>query len=412
MLLIKDIINWIVGKCFVVLLLIIIIAVFFFVKKSLYPEYKKIISIEKAKTELANCQNQVTSLEEKIKERKDKRPPFYHPIDRYYYNKQTDFLKYLQKLNTVKQNKDSLEAQINIMDGQINKLFWNIVSSIKKSFASIFYILIFAFLAPFFIRIFLYYCLAPLLDKAPPLQIHPDKPGASVAIGSSERAINIVVDSQHPLFVRENYLKQYDKKTTFKNTKLFWNWRYPFTCYVAGLRFLTKITTKNKSENGIAFISPEDPDKYLMEISLEDHPGLVVYPAKIVGISGNIKIKSQWFIRSIHSWSAGQLRYIIFHGTGKIYLEGYGDVYVQNETSQPLSLEPSLLLCFDSRLSLTTSRTETFFPYFRGKASLVDYTFMGDKFFFSQISSFGKEKDFLTKASGNLWNVIGKLFGF
>ncbi len=143
-------------------------------------------------------------------------------------------------------------------------------------------------------------------------------------------------------------MNQYDRNLT-KRTRLFWRWSAPFISYASGLFDLTEFTTKSTVDNGTVVLSPKKVSNYITEIELQQHHGLVIHPAYIVGISGNIQVKTQW-VWSFHSWLTGQHRYIIFYGTGKLYLEGSGGIYVMESSPAKTSVESHLLIGFDSRL--------------------------------------------------------------
>jgi uncharacterized protein (AIM24 family) len=229
----------------------------------------------------------------------------------------------------------------------------------------------------------------------------------------AEKTVNIKVDRLNPLYVRMDYMNQYDRNLT-KRTRLFWRWSAPFISYASGLFELTEFTTKSTVENGTVVLSPKKASNYITEIELQQHHGLVIHPTYIVGISGNIQVKTQW-VWSFHSWLTGQHRYIIFYGTGKLYLEGSGGIYVMESSPAKTSVESHLLIGFDSRLGYSTIRTETFWPYFRNKVSLIDNQFSGKGVFLRQAVATVKvltpmEKNF--QFISNLTSIVGKFFGF
>ncbi|MBD2318830.1 AIM24 family protein [Phormidium tenue] len=153
---------------------------------------------------------------------------------------------------------------------------------------------------------------------------------------------------------------------------------------------------------------------YITRIELQNHPGLIIRPAFIVGISGDIQVRTQW-VWSFHSWMTGQHRYIIFYGTGNLYLEGNGGIYVREVSTEKTSVESHLLIGFDSRLGYSTICTETFWPYFRNKVSLIDNQFSGKGVFLRQAVAPLKELTPLEKNFqfiSNFTSIVGKFFGF
>jgi uncharacterized protein (AIM24 family) len=150
---------------------------------------------------------------------------------------------------------------------------------------------------------------------------------------------------------------------------------------------------------------------------LNHHPGVILHPKHIVGVSGDIRLRTRWSFLNLHSWLSGQHRFIIFYGTGRIFVEGQEGVAGMSPGRKRMRLEEPLLMGFDSGLEYAVSRTETFWPYFRGRTALFDLEFQGDGMFLRQIApDSGKrpktvaEKIFSGVTSS--FQVIGKFFGF
>lgn len=177
-----------------------------------------------------------------------------------------------------------------------------------------------------------------------------------------------------------------------------------------------KISTKNNAEKGSVVLSSDISDMRIVEVCLTEHPGFVVHPTHLVGVSGNIQIKTRWLIGYLHSWLTGQFRYIIFYGTGCLYLEGRGGINIVELKQETVGIDEHSVMGFDTRLAFSTCRTETFYPYLKGKTSLIDGQFSGTGYFLRQISptqiagkTSGKKRlQFLM----NIISAIGKFFGF
>jgi uncharacterized protein (AIM24 family) len=291
---------------------------------------------------------------------------------------------------------------------------WKLLEvNLQKNWAHIFSIVLFVLLASPLWKIMCFFGFARLAEKARPIQLTEPTISEDIFYKNAEKTIAIKVDSCNPLWIRMDYMNQYDRNL-IRRTRLFWKWSAPFISYASGLVELTEFTTKNKDENGTVVLSPRLEGNYITEIKLQQHPGLVIHPSYIVGISGNIQLRTQW-VWSLHSWLTGQHRYIIFYETGKLYLEGRGGIYAMETSQAKTSLESQLLVGFDSQLAYSTIRTETFWPYFRNKISLIDNQFSGKGVFFRQaIAPVNKltplEQNF--QFISNLISMVGKFFGF
>jgi uncharacterized protein (AIM24 family) len=291
---------------------------------------------------------------------------------------------------------------------------WKLLEvNLQKNWVHIFSIILFVSLASPLWKILCFFGFARLAEKALPIQLTEPTTSGNIFYREAEKTIAVKVDSSNTLWVRMDYMNQYDRNLT-RRTRLFWKWSAPFISYVSGLVELTEFTTKNKDEDGTVVLSPKVEGNYITEIKLQEHAGIVIHPSYIVGISGNIQLKTQW-VWSLHSWLTGQHRYIIFYETGKLYLEGRGGIYVMQTSPAKTSIESQVLVGFDSQLAYSTIRTETFWPYFRNKISLIDNQFSGKGVFFRQAVAPLKnltplERNF--QFISNIVSMIGKFFGF
>jgi hypothetical protein len=291
---------------------------------------------------------------------------------------------------------------------------WKLLEvNFQENWTHILYIILLVLLASPLWKIWCYFGVAPFAEKSPPIQLTDPATDGSIVYKDAKKTVGIRVDWFNSLCVRMDYMNQYDRNLT-KRTRLFWKWSAPFISYVSGLFELTEFTAKSIVEDGTVVLSPKKASNYITEIQLQQHPGLVVRPACIVGISGDIQLKTQW-VWSFHSWLTGRHRYIIFYKTGKLYLEGSGGIYGMEVSPAKTSVESHLLMGFDSRLGYSTIRTETFWPYFRSKVSLIDNQFSGKGIFLRQAVVPVKELTPLERNFpfiSNLTSMIGKFFGF
>ncbi len=326
---------------------------------------------------------------------------------------ENDYLEREKQLGELNKQLGQKFIQLKDLEQKLGGVWKLLVVNFQENWTNIFYIiLLFLFANPLW-KVFCFYVVAPFADKTPPIQLTNHLTDGNIVHKEAEKTVNIKVDRLNPLYVRMDYMNQYDRNLT-KRTRLFWRWSAPFISYASGLFELTEFTTRSTVENGTVVLSPKKVSDYITEIELQQHHGLVIHPAYIVGISGDIQVKTQW-VWSFHSWLTGQHRYIIFYGTGKLYLEGSGGIYVMESAPAKTSVESHLLIGFDSRLGYSTIRTETFWPYFRNKVSLIDNQFSGKGVFLRQAVATVKvltpmEKNF--QFISNLTSIIGKFFGF
>lgn len=232
------------------------------------------------------------------------------------------------------------------------------------------------FFAPYIRRTLWYFIGMPLVSRAAPIQLtDPAAPG-TIEASSGERTISLTVPASQSLRARSGYIQS---DQIGARTDLFFDWKSPNLSYLSGLVLLTRLDappapndtmpqTAQAAGRTVTLGSPDDADAYLMELRLEDHPGVVLRARNIVAVVGDIHVHSRWRLTSWHAWATSQIRFLVFSGTGSIILEGYGDIAAQPldpATADTNSTEKRmpLVVGFDTRLAYKTRRTATFLPY-------------------------------------------------
>lgn len=273
-------------------------------------------------------------------------------------------------------------------------------------------------------KAFWYYGVAPWAQSATPLRLIPEDATGRLEVVGRGKAIEIEVRPDRPLVARMDWVQQYTPGLT-KRTRLLLDWRSPFISYAAGLREMTELRSAVGESASASSSSPAppqtvtltsalDPQAYLLAVELVNHPGLVLRPGAVVAVAGSVGIRSLWRLGHLHAWIAGRLRHILFFGTGTLYITGHGGLDLLR-MNQPIVVEESLVVGSDARAEFSAIRSETFWPFFRGRTSLFDYRFSGNHCFLRQISVPAEERTkknpFLRSVEAAL-NGVGRLLGF
>ena len=90
-----------------------------------------------------------------------------------------------------------------------------------------------------------------------------------------------------------------------------------------------------------------------------------------------IRITRHWRLGNLQSWLTLQLRYLVFHGPGKIIVKGCRGVNLDTGDSGKI-VSQSVTIGFGAHLSYSTSRCETFMAYLWGKRRLFNDRFSGE----------------------------------
>ncbi|MFT5127343.1 MAG: hypothetical protein ACI8W8_000946 [Rhodothermales bacterium] len=223
-----------------------------------------------------------------------------------------------------------------------------------------------------------YYLLAPLARLSPALQFLPPGSDGELRAGESAKAHDHQLIGEIPVLARMEWVQRYPAKSR-KRTRFLWRWNAPFTSFAAGLSEMTEITNVSEEpEASIELCSGTDPDMQVVPIELYRHSGIVLRPTHVIAISGDIELHARWRLLNLHAWVSGTLRHLMFSGTGMIYVRGCGGLVARETDSLPVRMEEARIIGYDGRVGVTTARTETFWPYYRGKTSLYDLEFNGD----------------------------------
>lgn len=338
------------------------------------------------------------------------------PFEWYRWNKEMEALAALIdrkniELRNLRLRKDQLVREVAASSYALSRTQDMITSILRKSVKTILLLCAIVFLGPICWKAFWYFGIARLAMHAPPVRLEKSQ-GGSVEVDPSRKTLPVRLDPGKTLYTRMAWLHQYTPGAR-KRTRFLLDWKAPFISYAAGLSELTEVTTPVDGETTqVVLSSAENPDTFLCEVRIENHPGIAVYPSQVVAISGNMKLNTRWTLLNLHSWVAGRLRYIIFSGTGSLYIKGMAGVDPVPISGRGVRLSEHILIAFETRLSFSTVRTETFWPYYRRLTPLFDYHFEGDGTVLRQTASDAKRIDSATiRVFDVLLNGIGKLLG-
>ncbi len=262
-------------------------------------------------------------------------------------------------------------------------------------------------------KAFWYYGLAALASARPPTRLLPAETPGRLRPAAAGKTLTLRVTAGRPLLARMDWVQQYAPGLA-KRTRLLLEWRSPFTSFAAGLAELTELRTTATDQAGtVGLASGTDPHAHLLALELDNHPGVVLKPGAVVAVAGDITLRPRWHWRSLHPWIAGRVRHILFRGTGTVYVAGHGGVEPCGDPD-PVVLEEALVLGYDARAAFATVRTETFWPYLRGRTSLFDYRFAGGHWVIRQTSAPPRDRagnPFVRMVDAVL-NGLGRLLGF
>ena len=363
------------------------------------------------KTELLDLETRLTRL-------RAAEPPWYRPLERLAWSARVRAAE--AAVESARAARDQAHGawqaaleELRAAESRVDKTWTSFLAAARRTGWQVLGLTVLVLAGPALWKVVWYYGLAALATRRPPAQILPaDAPGR-LRPGPAGKTLIIPVTAERPLLARMDWVQQYAPGLS-KQTRFLFSWRSPFTSFAAGLAEMTELRARAGSPPGeVGLASGTDPHAYLLALELEQHPGVVLKPGAVVAVSGAITLRPRWHLNSLHHWIAGRIRHILFCGTGTVYVAGQGGVEVCAER-EPVVVEEALVLGYDGRAAFATVRTETFWPYFRGKTSLFDYRFAGGHLAVRQTSAptAVRRGNPFVRTVDALLNGLGRLLGF
>jgi uncharacterized protein (AIM24 family) len=260
--------------------------------------------------------------------------------------------------------------------------------SVKRTFLNAIGILLAVTLAPIGIKAFWYWCIAPLIERRPPIRLLESAavgrqalPAALSPDGPVRRKVSVVsqevcLAEGEELLVHPDYLQSSAHRGR-KDTRWLLDWRLPFTSIAAGMVALTRI----RAAGGEIFVvsSKNDPLAEIGVLPLAESESLVLQPRNLVGIvqpaSRPIRIVRRWRF-GLSAWITFQFRYLIFEGPGTLLVQGCRGVRIEPSGSGR-SIDQNATMGFSASLAYRPRRTETFGAYMLGVNGLFNDSFAG-----------------------------------
>ena len=266
-------------------------------------------------------------------------------------------------------------------------------------------------LAPPLFRVLAYYLLMPLVQRVhTPIHLADDEDAASATLRCSDAVRTLVVplDPGEVLSARSEHVRPV--QGSLVRSQILYDWGSPFVSFAAGLFGLSRITGGDQPTEA-TLAPPDAPDAYLMRVDFTDHPGVAMHPRHIVALLGEPEVRTRWRW-GIQALATGQVRHIMFAGSGSLIVQGVGDVQATRPVGDAVRMDQDLVMGFDSRLRAGVYRTDVFLPYLRGKRPLIDHRFSGEAPFFWQKSVGEDSQNPLVRTFNAFFSGLGKVLGF
>ena len=246
-------------------------------------------------------------------------------------------------------------------------------------------VLLAAIFSRLLVKLLLYYVLAPLASRRPPLRLlGPFAPRAfaqPVAAGRSGRisdeSVTLQLGPDEELLVRPECLQSFSERSA-KRTAWLLNPALPLTSILSGLYLLTRV--RCEAPEAVVLSAARDPLAEVCLVELPPGAALVCHPRALAGVvqprGQRVRVTRHWRLGSLHAWLTLQLRFLVFHGPCRLVLQGTRGVRMEPAGGGRL-VNQAATLGFDASVPYSNVRSETFVPYWLGREELFNDRFGG-----------------------------------
>ena len=285
---------------------------------------------------------------------------------------------------------DLLNEQILDIAGEIDKAYVvRIASKISEEFPLALSVLAGIILVPSGIRIFFYFVVAPLAAGRPPIRLLPPTSGSihfssAEGIGGSRGekmsavSLPVVLEENQELLIQPEYLQSTSLHAS-KKTKWLLNNAIPFASLLSGMFMLTRVSPAGSEP--IVISATKDPLSEVGIVDLADGAAFVCQPRSLAGVIQDrrrpMHVTRHWRLGSLQSWLTLQLRFLVFHGPGRLVMKGCRGIRIESAGTGRL-INQAATLGFSADLDYANTRCETFVSYWMGKEDLFNDLFTGE----------------------------------
>ncbi len=318
--------------------------------------------------------------------------------------------------DALRNQKEFLNRQLDELNSMIHSKadsFWvRVRDAFSSRWVTVFiHVTLVLLLTPILWCLFEFYVLAALIGRCKPFRFNvPFQEGAITVPDNSSPQFAFPMAPGETVYTRAKWVTQ--RENVSARTKLLWSWRSILISLLADLVEMVEFKTGNDRPGKVVFASPEDADDHILRIDLKDSSGIVLKPRHVIALTPGIRLKTRWSFQ-LHNLLSGRFRQIIFHGTGSLFITGYMNINHDAPGKNAVCrIEDGLILGYDMTMCFSLARTETFWHYYRGKASLFDFQVTGEGIVFTQAQA-PRGRGLM----GNTWLVrliraLGQFIGF
>jgi hypothetical protein len=257
-----------------------------------------------------------------------------------------------------------------------------LLAAVRASLPLALAILAAVLLAPLLLKTLVYYMLAPVAERLPPLRVLAPAQAPPLP-RTTDSAVSLAIDiaTDQELLLQPEFL-QSSSGSASKDTQWLLDGRLPFASLASGLFALTRIRAMQPAGTQVVIASRQDAFAELAIVELPAGASMVVLPRALAGLvkaaAQRPMISRHWQLTQLQAWLTLRLRHLVFHGPCRLIIKGRRGVRAeQPQTGQSRIINEASTLAFSANLERRVTRCETFTSYLRGQDSLFNDRFAG-----------------------------------
>ena len=271
-----------------------------------------------------------------------------------------------------------------------------------------------AILAPILIKALLYFLIAPLAARRPPIRLVAADGGAVTEL-SSRSAVSqrLPLDPSDELLVVPEAVQSTSHEAD-KATQWMLSWAMPLSSLASGMVGLIRI--RPRQPDYVLVSATEDPLAEIALVALEEGSAMVLRPRALRGIvqprGRPVRISRHWRLGHLSAWLTLQFRYLVFHGPCIIIVQGTRGVRLER-AGAGRGINQAATIGFSAGLAYGVRRSEAFGAYLLGKQELFNDSFRDDRgyYLYEEMPREGTRTGLWGRGLSGLGDAALKIFG-
>lgn len=270
-----------------------------------------------------------------------------------------------------------------------------------------------AIFGPMLVKAFLYFAVAPLAARRPPIRLIEGERG-EVAMESAGSAVSqqVALDPSRELLVLPEAVRS-TAHLAAKRTQWLLDWRMPLSSLASGMVALIRV--RSAAPDFVLVAATGHPLAEIALVEVADGSALVLRPRALRGLvrplGRPVRITRHWRL-NLSAWLTLQFRYLVFHGPCTLVVQGTRGVRLE-PAGLGRGVNQAATIGFSAGLDYAVRRSEAFGAYLIGKQELFNDSFEsgGGVYLYEEMPGEGQRRGLWGRGLRGLGDAFLKVFG-